>query len=117
MVYTIDDHAEIPMIINVGVMESTFNGMLNSRGMENVIEIKVLERMNPHILLEGFRKRLIGADKKPITVRGTTLVPVRIIKKKNKLRCVAVENFRMKLIIGFPGLRDLGLSMDLKTHQ
>ena len=44
--------------------------------MENVIETKALERMNPHVRLERFRKRLIGADKKPITVRGTTLVPV-----------------------------------------
>ena len=35
-------------------------------------------------------------------------------KKKTDLRCVAVENLRMKLIIGFPGLRDLGLSTDLK---
>ena len=57
---------------------------------------------------------MIGADKKPITVRGTTLVPVRIGKKKTKLRCVAVENLSMKLIIGFPELRDLELSMDLK---
>ena len=70
--------------------------------------------MNPHARLEGFRKRLIGADKKPIMVRGTTLVPVRIIKKKTNLRYVSVENLRMKLIIGFPGLRDLGLSTDLK---
>ena len=84
MVYTIDDHAEIPTAINVGVMESTFNGMFDSRAMENVIEIKGLERMNPHARLEGFRKRLIGADKKPITVRGTTLVPVRIGKKENE---------------------------------
>ena len=30
------------------------------------------------------------------------------------LRCVAVENLSMKLIIGFPELRDLGLSTDLK---
>ena len=60
--------------------------------------------MNPHARLERFRKRLIGADKKPIMVRGTTLVPVRIGKKKTDLRCVAVENMRMKLIIGFPGL-------------
>ena len=56
--------------------------MLNSRGMENVIEIKALERMNPHVRLEGFRKRLIGADKKPIMVRGTTHVPVRIGRRK-----------------------------------
>ena len=69
--------------------------------------------MNPHVRLERFRERLIGADKKPIMVRGTTLVPVRISKKTN-LRCVSVENLSMKLIIGFPGLRDLGLSMDLK---
>ena len=55
VVYTIDDHAEIPMVINVGVMESTFNGMLNNRGMEKVIEIKVLERMNPHSRLERLR--------------------------------------------------------------
>ena len=80
--------------------------------MENVIEIKALERMNPHVRLERLRKRLIGADKKPITVRGTTLVPVRIIKKKSKLRCVSVENLSVKLIVGFPELRDLGLSMD-----
>ena len=73
--------------------------------------------MNPHVRLERLRKRLIGADKKPIIVRGTTLVPVRIGKKKTDLRCVAVENLGMKLIIGFPGLRDLGLSTDLKTHQ
>ena len=59
-------------------------------------------------------KRLIGADKKPIMVRGTTLVPVWIGKKETKLRRVAVENMRMKLIIGFPGLRDLGLNTDLK---
>ena len=104
MVYTIDDQAEIPMVINVGVMENTFNGMFDSRGMENVIEIKTWERMNPHVRFERFRKRLIGADKKPITVRGTTLVPVKISKKKTKLRCVAVENFSMKLIIGFPEL-------------
>ena len=84
MAYTIDDHAEIPMVINVGVMESTFNATLDSRAMENVIEIKVLERMNPHVRLERFRKRLIGADKKPIMVRGTTLVPVRIGKKENE---------------------------------
>ena len=70
--------------------------------------------MNPHVRLERFRKRLIGADKKPIMVRETTHVPARIGKKKTKLRCVAVENMRMKLIIGFPGLRDLGLSTDLK---
>ena len=50
--------------------------------MENVIETKALERMNPHVRLERFRKILIGADKKPITVRGTTLVPVRIRKRK-----------------------------------
>ena len=56
--------------------------MLNNRGMENVIEIKGLERMNPHARLERLRKRLIGADKKPIMVRGTTLVPVRISKKR-----------------------------------
>ncbi len=60
--------------------------------------------MNPHARLEGFRKRLIGADKKPIMVRGTTHVPMRIGKKKTDLRCVAVENLRMKLIIGFPEL-------------
>ena len=84
VVYIIDDHAEIPMVINVGVMESTFNEMLDRETMENVIETKVLERMNPHILLERFRKRLIGADKKPIMVRGTTLVPVRIGKKENE---------------------------------
>ena len=60
---------------------------------------------------------MIGADKKPITVRGTKLVPMRIGKKKTDLRRVAVENFSMKLIIGFPGLRDLGLSMDLKTQS
>ena len=48
-------------------------------------------------------------------VRGTTLVPVRIIKKKTNLRCVSVEILSMKLIIGFPGLRDLGLSTDLKN--
>ena len=114
VVYTIDDHAEMPMVINASVMESTFNAMLNSRAMENAIEIKALERMNPHVRLERLRKRLIGADKKPITVRGTTHVPARIIKKKTKLRCVAVENLSMKLIIGFPGLRDLGLSTDLK---
>ena len=57
---------------------------------------------------------MIGADKKPVLERGTALVPVRISKKKTKLRCVGVENLRMKLIIGFPGLQDLGLSMDLK---
>ena len=51
---------------------------------------------------------------KPISVRGTALVPVRIGKEKTKLRCVAVENLSMKLIVGFPGLRDLGLSMNLK---
>ena len=84
MVYTIDDHAEIPMVINVGVMESTFNGMFDSRAMENVIEIKALERMNPHVRLERFRKRLIGADKKPITVRGTAFVPMRIGKKEKQ---------------------------------
>ena len=82
--------------------------------MVNVIEMKEVKRMNPHIRLERFRKRLIGTDKKPIIARGTTLVPVRIGKKKTKLRCVGVENLRMKMIIGFPGLRDLGLSMDLK---
>ncbi len=49
VVYTIDDHAEIPMAINVGVMENTFNGMFGSRAMENMIEIKALERMNPHV--------------------------------------------------------------------
>ena len=68
--------------------------------------------MNPHVRLERLRKRLIGADKKPIIVRGTTLVPVRIGKKKRKPRCVAVEILSMKLIIGFPELRDLGLSTD-----
>ena len=73
--------------------------------------------MNPHIRFERFRKRLIGADKKPNTMKGTTLVSVRIGKKKTKLRCVSVENLSMKLIIGFPGLRDLGLSTDLKAHQ
>ena len=104
VVYTVGDHAEIPMIINVGVMESTFNGMLNNRAMENVIEIKALERMNPHARLEGLRKRFIGADKKPIMVRGTTLVPVKISQKKRKLRCVVVENLRMKSVIGFPEL-------------
>ena len=82
MVHIIDDHAEIPMIINVCVMESTFNGMFGSRAMENVIEIKALERMNPHVRLEGLRKRLIGADKKPIMVRGTTHDPVKIRKRK-----------------------------------
>ena len=70
--------------------------------------------MNPHVRLERLRTRLIGADKKPIMVRGTTHVPMRIGKKKTDLRRVAVENFSMKLIIGFPGLRDLGLSTDLK---
>ena len=70
------------MVINVGVMESTFNGMFDSRAMENVIEIKALERMNPHVRLERFRKRLIGADKKPIMVRGTTLAPMRIGRRK-----------------------------------
>ena len=40
-------------------MESTFNGMFGSRAMENVIEIKALERMNPHVRLEGLRKRLM----------------------------------------------------------
>ena len=60
--------------------------------------------MNPHVRLERLRKRLIGADKKPIIVRGTTLVPVRIGKKKTNLMCVSVENLRMKLIIGFPEL-------------
>ena len=82
MVYIIDDHTEIPMVINVGVMESTFNATLDSRAMENVIEIKVLERMNPHARLERLRKRLIGADKKPIMVRGTTHDPVKIRKRK-----------------------------------
>ena len=70
--------------------------------------------MNPHVRLERLRKRLIGADKKLIMVRGIALVPVRISKKKTKLWCVAVENLSMKLIIGFPGLRDLGLCTDLK---
>ena len=78
--------------------------MLDSRAMENVIEIKVLEQMNPHPRLERLRMRLIGADKKLITVRGTAFVPVRIGKKKTNLRCVSVENLSMKLIIGFSGL-------------
>ena len=60
--------------------------------------------MNPHARFERFRKRLIGADKKPIMVRGTTHDPVKIIKKKTNLRCVSVENLSMKFIIGFPEL-------------
>ena len=70
--------------------------------------------MNPHVRLKRFKKKLIGADKKSIMVRGTTLVAVRIGKKKTKLMCVSVENLRMKLIIVFPGLRDLGLNTNLK---
>jgi hypothetical protein len=44
--------------------------------------------MNPHVRLVRFRERLIGADKKHIRVRGTAFIPVRIGKKKRKLRGV-----------------------------
>ena len=88
VVYAIDDRAEVPMVINVGVYGEHINGMLDSGAMENVIDIKALERMNPHVRVERFRKRLIGADKKPIRVRRTAFIPVRIGKKKRKLRGV-----------------------------
>ena len=88
VVYAIDDCAEVPMVINVGVYGEHINGMLDSGAMENVIDIKTLERMNPHVRVERFRKRLIGADKKHIRVRGTAFIPVRIGKKKRKLRGV-----------------------------
>ena len=88
VVYAIDDRAEVPMVINVGVYGEHINGMLDSGAMENVIDIKALERMNPHVRVERFRKRLIGADKKHIRVRRTAFIPVRIGKKKRKLRGV-----------------------------
>ena len=44
-------------------------------------------------------------------------MPIKIGKNRTKLHCVAVENLNTKVIIGLPGLNDLGLSADFKTRE
>ena len=90
--------------------------MLDSEAMENVIDIYVLREIAPRSKLQYFGKRLIGADKKPIVVRGAAWLPVKIGNHRTSLHCVAVENLNTKLISGLPGLRHLGLSADFGTR-
>jgi len=116
MVYAIEEKAAAPMVIGVKVGKITINAMIDSGSMENVIDIKALNQLIPGITLQKFGKRLIGADRKPITVRGSARVTMKIAGVKTSLQCIAVENLNTKLIIGMPGLRSLGISADFATR-
>jgi len=71
IVYAIDERASTPMVIHVTINGTEINAMLDSGSMENVIDIKVVRGIAPRVRLQEFRKRLIGADRKPIVVRGS----------------------------------------------
>ena len=71
IVHAIDEEASTPMVIHVTINGTEINGMLDSGFMENVIDMKVVRGIAPRVRLQEFRKRLIGADKKPIVVRGS----------------------------------------------
>lgn len=116
IVYAIEEKASTPLVIHVSVNNNEINAMLDSEAMENVIDIYVLREIAPRSKLQYFGKRLIGADKKPIVVRGAAWLPVKIGNHRTSLHCVAVENLNTKLIIGLPGLRHLGLSADFGTR-
>jgi len=91
--------------------------LLDSGAMENVIDVKVLRRANPNLHLSPFSKRLIGADKKPISVVGAASIPITITGQQQQIHCVAVRNLNTDLIIGLPGLRSLGVTVDFQQKD
>jgi len=85
--------------------------------MENVIDIKTLRRIAPNVHIHYCHKRLIGADKKPISVVGASYIPITINRTSKQLYCIAVRNLNTDLIVGLPGLHRLGIVADFKQHK
>jgi len=78
LVYAINDGECEPIVIPLRVCGQTINAMLDTGSMENVMDIQSLNKVIPNVRLKYFPKRLIGADKKPISVVGSTQIPLNI---------------------------------------
>jgi len=85
--------------------------------MVNVIDITTLRKLHPNIQLTRYSRRLIGADKKPISVVGAAKLPITINNISKNLNCVAVRNLNTSLIVGLPGLKQLGMKADFEKNE
>jgi len=85
--------------------------------MENVIDIVTLRKLIPNVRLCPFHKRLIGADKKPISVVGSVTVRVCVNNTTKPIKCVAVRNLNTDFIMGMPGLRSMGMKAILVSQR
>ena len=117
LVYTINENESEPIVIAVNIGAQVTPAMLDSGAMENVIDIKFLRKYAPHVRLGRCSKRLFGADKKPIHVVGASFIPIKIDGIAKQLYCVAVANLNTDLIIGMPGLRKLGLTVNFERNE
>ena len=117
LVYIIQkDHGD-PIVINARVCSQEIKAMLDCGAMVNVIDINILRRALPNIHLQHYSRRLIGADKKPIHAVGATHIPITINNCPKKLFCVAVKNLNNDLIVGIPGLKELGITIDFAKSE
>ena len=117
LVYSVANDDCEPLLVQASVCGQEINALLDSGAMENVIDVKVLRRANPDLHLSPFSKRLIGADKKPISVVGAASIPITITGQQEQIHCVAVRNLNTDLIIGLPGLRSLGVTVDFQKGE
>jgi len=81
LVYAIQDDDCVPMVITIGICGQVLNALIDSGATVNVINIITLRKAIPNIRVGNYINRLIGTDRKPISVVGATHIPISI---KNK---------------------------------
>ena len=89
LVYTIDNDGCTPIVINVSVLGQDLEAMLDCGAMVNVMDIRTMRRLIPHVALHPFHKKLIGADNKPIPALGSAEVPISVAGQFQRIPCVA----------------------------
>jgi len=115
-VYVIEEGGVLPMMITVRIRNKTMHAMVDSGAAVNVIDEEALRRIMPRANLKRCDKKLEGANHRRIAVVGMLRVAMNLQGKTTPIELIVVKRLSTDLILGGPGLRDLGLQADFVTR-
>jgi len=101
--------------IAVSVDGRQVEALLDFNAMENAVDVKTVEKVDPKLKIYDFQDRDGAGSKWKSDACGMVWLPVVIGSRSEKLRCVVVKDLKEKLVIGLPGLSFLGASINFAT--